>query len=496
MCAELYQQLNEYAQTDYYPFHMPGHKRQKDSGAFADLYRLDITEIDGFDNLHDASGILKKAQEKAASLYGAEETHFLVNGSTGGLLSAVAAVGRERAVPAADKKNRSKSYGVTDLNVSAERILLMARNCHKAVYHAAYLNRMPVRYLYPDTIEEYDLAGRIEPETVRREIMLVLRERNIHPQKASAVIAGIVITSPTYDGICSDIRAIAQIAHTYGIPLIVDEAHGAHLGFHEAFPESAVHAGADLVIQSTHKTLPAPTQTALLHCDGTLVDRECLHRYLAIYQTSSPSYILMAGIEEALRILKDEGTERLERLYIMRRLAEDELKECQHIRVCPDTEPSKLVVSVKNTDMSGKQLYDCLREKYHLQLEMASGTYALAMLSMMDTANGIRRLTDALKEIDRTLSDKKTPDFTIWSRDSRPERVYPLYEAFMQKGRRVSWKDAVGEVTADFVNLYPPGIPVLVPGERIGQASVLLVEEYLRQGYPVCGICDGEIRVL
>lgn len=496
MCAELYRQLNEYSQTDHYPFHMPGHKRQKDSGVLADIYRLDITEIDGFDNLHDATGILKDAQERASCLYGAEETHFLVNGSTGGLLSAIAAVGREEVVTAADEKTGSKSHGLTDLYTSAKRILLIARNCHKAVYHAAYLNRMPVRYLYPDTIEEYDLAGRIEPETVRREIMLVLWERNLHPERAAAVIAGIVITSPTYDGICSDIRAIAQIAHTYGIPLIVDEAHGAHLGFHEAFPESAVRAGADLVIQSTHKTLPAPTQTALLHCNGALIDRERLHRYLAIYQTSSPSYLLMAGIDEALRIVKDEGTKRLERLYTMRCFVEEALKECHYVRLCRDTEPSKLVISVKNTTMNGRQLYDCLRENYHLQLEMASGTYALAMLSMMDTEEGIRRLTDALQEIDRTLSAKEAPDFMIWSKDSRPERVYPLYEAFMQKGRRISWKDAAGEVTADFVNLYPPGIPVLVPGERIGKATILLVEEYLRQGYPVCGICDGEIRVL
>lgn len=496
MCAELYRQLNEYSQTDHYPFHMPGHKRQKDSGVLADIYRLDITEIDGFDNLHDATGILKDAQEKAACLYGAEETHFLVNGSTGGLLSAIAAVGRERVFPAADGKNRPKRHSVTGLYTSAERILLMARNCHKAVYHAAYLNRLAVRYLYPEPVMEYDLAGRIEPETVRREIMLVLRERNLHPERASAVIAGIVITSPTYDGICSDIRAIAQIAHTYGIPLIVDEAHGAHLGFHKAFPESAVRAGADLVIQSTHKTLPAPTQTALLHCNGTLIDRERLHRYLAIYQTSSPSYLLMAGIDEALRIVKDEGAKRLERLYTMRCFVEEELKECHYIRLCPDTEPSKLVISVKNTTMNGRQLYDCLRENDHLQLEMASGTYALAMLSMMDTEEGIRRLTDALQEIDRTLSAKEAPDFMLWSKDSRPERVYPLHEAFMQKGRRISWKDAAGEVAVDFVNLYPPGIPVLVPGERIGQTTVLLVEEYLRQGYPVSGICDGMVRVL
>ena len=167
--------------------------------------------------------------------------------------------------------------------------------------------------------------------------------------------------------------------------MIVDEAHGAHLGFHEAYPENSVQCGADVVIQSTHKTLPSPTQTAVLHVNGTLVNRDHLRKYLAIYQTSSPSYLLMTGIEEGLYLLEKEGEARLNKLLDMRRQLEKELASCKHVRICPYTEPSKIIISVKNTNFTGKQLYDLLREKYHLQLEMACETYALAMLSMMDT---------------------------------------------------------------------------------------------------------------
>lgn len=280
MLDGLYEKLNAYARTDFYPFHMPGHKRNPETGPLAPFYRLDITEIDGFDNLHAASGVIRQAQERAAKLYGSEETHFLINGSTGGLLSAVASI------------------------AGKGKVLLMARNCHKAVYHAAFLNRLNVRYLYPELLPEYDLAGEILPETVRKAIILTLRERNADPKKAAEVIAGIVVTSPTYDGICSNIREIREIAHSYGVPLIVDEAHGAHLGFHEAYPENSVQCGADVVIQSTHKTLPSPTQTAVLHVNGTLVNRGHLRKYLAIYQTSSPSYLLMTGIEEGLYLLE------------------------------------------------------------------------------------------------------------------------------------------------------------------------------------------------
>ena len=472
MLDGLYGKLNAYAQTDFYPFHMPGHKRNPESGPLASFYRLDITEIDGFDNLHEASGVIRQAQERAAKLYGAEETHFLINGSTGGILSAIASV------------------------AGKGKVLLMARNCHKAVYHAAFLNRLNVRYLYPELLTEYDLAGAILPETVRKAIILTLRERNVDPKKAAEVIAGIVVTSPTYDGICSNIREIAAIAHSYGVPLIVDEAHGAHFGFHTTYPENSVQCGADVVIQSTHKTLPSPTQTAILHVNGALVNRDYLRRYLAIYQTSSPSYLLMTGIEEGLYLLEKEGEARLNKLLDMRKQLEEEIFSCKYLRICPDTEPSKAVISVKNTNFTGKQLYDALRETYHLQLEMACDTYALAMLSMMDTEEGIRRLIDALKEIDSRLTQEKTPDFTSVSECWSPVRKIPLYEAYMQRSYEVPLADAIGRTAAEFVNLYPPGIPLLVPGERIEEAFVRVIQERIRHGYTVQGINEGKIGVL
>lgn len=472
MLDGLHEKLNAYAQTDYYPFHMPGHKRNPESGSLASFYRLDITEIDGFDNLHEASGVIRQAQKRAAKLYGAEETHFLINGSTGGILSAIACV------------------------AGKGKVLLMARNCHKAVYHAAFLNRLNVRYLYPELLPEYDLAGAILPEMVRKAIILTLRERNVDPKKAAEVIAGVVVTSPTYDGICSNIREIAAIAHAYGVPLIVDEAHGAHLGFHAAYPENSVQCGADVVIQSTHKTLPSPTQTAILHVNGVLVNHDYLRRYLAIYQTSSPSYLLMAGIEEGLYVLEKEGEARLNKLLDMRKQLEEEISSCKYLRVCPDTEPSKVVISVKNTNFTGKQLYDLLREKYHLQLEMACETYALAMLSMMDTQEGIRRLATALKEIDSESTSEKAPDFTSVSECWNPARKLPLYEAYMQESCEVLLRDAIGRTAAEFVNLYPPGIPLLVPGERIEEPFVRAIQERIRYGYTVQGINEGKVGVL
>ena len=257
--------LKIYGQSDIYPFHMPGHKRRLGPSETEHLYEMDITEIDGFDNLHAASGVIRQAQERAAKLYGSEETHFLINGSTGGLLSAVASI------------------------AGKGKVLLMARNCHKAVYHAAFLNRLNVRYLYPELLPEYDLAGEILPETVRKAIILTLRERNADPKKAAEVIAGIVVTSPTYDGICSNIREIREIAHSYGVPLIVDEAHGAHFGFHSYFPQNANTRGADVVIHSLHKTLPSLTQTAMPHINRISADTERIRNYLHMLQSRSPS---------------------------------------------------------------------------------------------------------------------------------------------------------------------------------------------------------------
>ena len=254
----LEEELKTLAESDMYPFHMPGHKRNMKLQV--NPYAYDITEIDDFDNLHEAEGIIAQAQQRAAELFHAEKSFFLVNGSTCGILAAISA-----AVPKGGR-------------------ILMARNCHKAAYHAAYLRGLQISYVYP-VITQFGIQGSIRVE----DVAAALQE--------DASIQAVVITSPTYDGILSDIASIAELAHSYNIPLIVDEAHGAHLGFYSYFPQAAIQLGADVVIQSLHKTLPSFTQTAILHMNKGLVRQEDIIRFLSIYETSSPSYLFLAGID-------------------------------------------------------------------------------------------------------------------------------------------------------------------------------------------------------
>ena len=274
----LYDKLKKLENSDVYGFHMPGHKR---NGALtgADLpYGLDITEIDGFDDLHHADGILKEAQERAAYIWHADESHYLINGSTVGLISAI--------------------LGCTHRGDT----ILMARNCHKSVYNAVFLNELRPVYLYPQLLssgekEEGDLNGPVTALQVDHAL-------NDNPD-----IRAVVITSPTYDGVVSDVRSIAECVHRKGIPLILDEAHGAHFGFHPYFPDNGNDLGADIVIHSLHKTLPSLTQTALLHMNGSVADRERVHMYLDILQSSSPSYVLMASMDECVRLMEKKHKE-------------------------------------------------------------------------------------------------------------------------------------------------------------------------------------------
>ncbi len=487
---ELFDYLALYADSDYYPFHMPGHKRNPESGLPVGIYQYDITEIDGFDNLHQPESIIKDAEQRAAGLYDSEETYFLVNGSTAGILSAVSAV--------------SKRAGK----------LIIARNCHKAVYHAAFLNRMELHYVYPHIHGDYDIAGAVDANDIENVIRGILEEAKAEAGMAAELIAGVVVTSPTYDGIVSDIKEIGNIVHRYGIPLIVDQAHGAHFGIHPGYPENAVREGADLVIHSVHKTLAAPTQTALLHKNGNLVDSEFVRKYLRIYQSSSPSYILMGGIDRAVRMAVQEGYQRLDRLLSMRNAFLEEAAHCHWIKICPFTEPGKLVISVKGSFMTGQMLYDILRDKYRLQMEMASGSYVVAILSMMDREEGLKRLSAALSEVDREIHDYQK--ISGWGSvtgfeekqknikkeritaglDLRPKIRLNLWGAYTVPNMEMEIGRAEGQVMAEFVNLYPPGIPLLVPGEVLDSAMIEVIESYLKNGYEIQGITENKVKVL
>lgn len=511
----LYQVLGEYAAGDVYPCHMPGHKRNPAGGEMADYFGIDITEIEGFDNLHHATGILKEAQERANRLYGADETFFLVNGSTGGILAALMAAARP-----------------------GEEILI-ARNCHRSVYHAALMQNLRVHYYKPQLIGEYDICDGVSAHEIGK-----LLDRT--PE-----IRAVVITSPTYEGILSDVEGIAAAVHDRNKILIVDEAHGAHLGLFKGMdsaslseescrtdsmsaafsgkPRGAVAAGADLVIHSLHKTLPSLTQTALLHVNGNRVDRDRLRSYLGMVQSSSPSYILMAGMDACVRYLEKEGQGRYAFFKEQRDIFLEKTAELRYIHIGKMTDVSekgyamagwdmgKVLISVKDIDMTGNQLADVLRKTYHIELEMTAVGYGLALMTLMDTAEGWQRLADALWRIDdriekehssRILSQLKTagegrlreaadaeePGAAV---TELPEAVMTLAQAFLSEHEEVLAWEATGRISADFINLYPPGIPLAAPGERLSQALLDSIAENLKKGFAVHGVSPaGRIRVV
>ena len=475
MEKSLYQTLAEYSAEDFYPCHIPGHKRNMASGEMADFYRIDITEIDGFDDLHHAEGILRKAQERANRLYGAEETFFLVNGSTCGVLAAILAV-----------------------TEPGEEILI-ARNCHKSVYHAAILQSLSVHYYQPQTIQEYDICDGVCAEEIEQLL-------DQYPG-----VQAVVITSPTYEGILSDIAGIARVVHKQGKVLIVDEAHGAHLGLAKNLPEGAVAQGADLVIHSLHKTLPAMTQTALLHVNGDSVDRERLRRYLIMLQSSSPSYVLMASMDACVRFLEEEGAGRFALFQEEYEKFCKKTAKCRRIKIGKMTNVSenyamtgwdigKILISVKDAKLNGKELSDILRERYHLEMEMAADTYALAIMTLMDTQEGWQRLADALCEIDDRI-EKESCDRPEMAEDVRritlPRVGSSMSAAFHSPREEISLREAAGRIAADFLMLYPPGIPLTAPGEVLDEELIQKIKDSREKGLSMRGISsEGRIPVV
>ena len=509
----LYEKLREYCSSDAYPFHMPGHKRNPEmirellGGVSGEgmPYQIDITEIDGFDNLHHAEEILLESQKRAADLYGAEESFYLINGSTCGILASVFACTSQRGK------------------------ILMARNCHKAVYHAVELRELETVYLYPQIFSDGDtiwqgaaqINGPIEPEDVERAL------------KKNSDIEAVVITSPTYDGVVSDVKRIAEMAHQYGIPLIVDEAHGAHFGFHPYFPENSLKLGADLVIHSLHKTLPSLTQTALLHRGkNSLISSERVRKYLDIFETSSPSYVFMAGMDQCIRLIKEQGEELFE-LYARRiQNFREETAVLKHIHLLPcrerqsisveDTEkmvvktdgrdeevrsdPGKLVIAADG--LSGQELAEILRKEYHLEVEMAAAGYVIALTSLADTDEGFLRLKNALIHIDEILSTTyvesqrkqmakigydglaKQEMLTETGIGRDAEQVMTIAQAAGSRKQTMDLSASAGQVCGEYIYLYPPGIPLVVPGERMTEKLINYIVEIRQKGLEIQGLRD------
>lgn len=458
--------LIENADAKYVSFHMPGHKgsnlyKKFGYGEFLEkLMDCDITEVIGADNLFKAEGIIKEAQDAFAKLYGVKQSYLLVNGTSGGLIAAIMAT-----VPKGGK-------------------LVMARNCHKSIFNALSIADIRPVYAYPEMIEEYGITGEISSKEIE-----VLLEEN---PDASAVI----LPSPNYYGICSDIESIAKVVHEKGKVLIVDQAHGAHLKFFggKGYPKAAEECGADIVVNSIHKTLAAFTQSALLNLCSDRITKLILEDKLQMIESSSPSYVMMAGLDIARALMEEHGDELITAWDENLKYAYDELSKVEGLSLMKGEsfDRTKINLDMSALGLNGSELeLELLNQG--IRCELVTGNILMCMTGIGNSREDFEKLVKATKTIATSNANRRCVLKSCG--DIQSYRGLELCGIPKEK-EVIKLKDGAGKICASSIIPYPPGIPIACPGERLTAELVNYVEELIAREEKVIGVSsEGEIIV-
>ncbi|WP_206458987.1 aminotransferase class I/II-fold pyridoxal phosphate-dependent enzyme [Anaerovorax sp. IOR16] len=438
-------------------FCIPGHRYEKGINLrFREIvgdaiFSFDLTETPYMDDLHNAEGAIWEAEELAREVFGADDTHFLVNGTTCGnqaMILSTAFEGEKIAIP---------------------------RNAHKSVLMGLILSGAEPIYLMPEISHETGLLGGITPESV--ETMF----RN-HPD-----CKGVFVVSPTYYGVCSDLKAIAEICHKHNAVLLVDEAHGAHCYFSDLLPKGALEQGADMCAQSIHKVTGSLTQSSMLHVKSKLVDQKCVDANLHLVQSTSPSYLLLISLDAARHDLANQGKVLISKAVELSEYVRTALKSVAGITcvgheivgtagIC-DLDITRLTISASNLGLSGYQLKDLLFEEYNCDVELADDKNILAIVTFANTKEDMEQLLNALIAISEQYKDGM-PITQHGKFPAKPELVLSPRKAYFLEKEDIEWKDAVGRIAGELIAPYPPGIPVVYPGERMSQEVWDFIEEY------------------
>lgn len=460
MGETIYKALTEYKKSKLLRMHMPGHKGIKKLSGINS--KIDITEITGFDNLHNAEGIIKESMDVASKKWGSEKSYYLVNGSTCGILSAVRALTKR-----GDK-------------------VLVARNAHKSVFNAIELCGLQPIFIMPQVVEEWNVFGSVNVVNVEKAL------------EENEDIRLVIITSPTYEGVLSDVASISEIVHKHNALLLVDEAHGAHLGL-KPFKNGAVKNGADVVVESLHKTLDAPTQTAIMHC-GKNINFKKIEQQLSVFETSSPSYAFLSSIDRCVRKIDDNSftvwAEALDEFY-------EKVKAFTNVKILGkcykdyseifDYDKTKIVICPENELKEGYALFNVLRDEYNIECEMATDGYVLALTGSGDNYKTLKRLYKALLKIDSSYNYKKN-ESSVFMYENPIMKTTPE-KALAHESEIIKLSESRGRVSAEYVWAYPPGIPIVIPGEEIPEFLIEADKNLL------CRLKSGEgklpgIRVL
>ena len=440
----------------------------------AAVFGWDLPELPGLDNLQAPDGIIEQAQILAAELFGAQQTWFLVNGSTTGVMAAILATCGE-----------------------GEKIIL-PRNMHSsAIAGIIHAGAVPI-FINPAYDRELDIAHSITPDSVK----LALAQ---HPD-AKAVM----VVYPTYYGACGDLEAIAEIVHGYQIPLLVDEAHGAHFGFHPDLPPAALTIGADLTVQSTHKLLGSLTQSAMLHINSGLIDVEAVSRSLRLLQSTSPSYLLLASLDAARQQMALNGENSMAETIELAQIARVEIDRIAGLSVvkldrnipgCKYLDPTRLTVTVTGLNLTGFAADDILTSEFGIVAELPSMRHLTFIISLGNRRTDIDRLIWGLTQLATKYAEVTSPNLGFIDLQDRAltKMVLTPRQANRSPQVSVSINQAIGRISAESICPYPPGIPVLIPGEIITADALSYLQQILDLGGELVGCSDptlANIRVV
>lgn len=446
----IFDAVKRYIDTGTMPFHVPGHKQGKglpELAAYAGekVLEMDLTCMPGLDNICNPRDVIAEAEALAAETFGADRAFFLVNGTTSGIQAMIMAVCHP-----GDK-------------------LIIPRNAHKSAVGGLIMSGAHPVYIEPEIDTDFGISMGVTPEQVEKAIIQ-------HPD-AKAVF----VINPNYYGTASHLKEIVTVAHRYGIPVIVDEAHGAHLAFSDALPLSAMEAGADLAASSTHKLAGSMTQSSILLLREGLVSAERVKGVLNLTQTTSPSYLLLTSLDLARKQMALHGKKLVRQTLEMAQWVKEQLRPLEGIRLfgedlvgrpgCYAFDPTKVIINVTGLGMSGYEVEQLLREEYRLQVELSDLYNVMFVITLGDTWETVGYLVDCIKSVSKCNPLKNVVKYCPPLPEIPSMMVLPR-DAFYSETRVVPLAEAAGEISAEAIMAYPPGIPLICPGELITQSIV------------------------
>ncbi len=436
------------------------------------VFRCDLSEAEGLDDLHRAEGVIKQAQDLAADLWGAKRTFFLVNGTTCGNEAMVLATAHP-----GDK-------------------VLIPRNAHKSLLMGMIMSGADPFYVMPHFDEEWKLWGSVGTDEIRNAL-----EREAYGCKS------VFLVSPTYYGVCSDLSAISKVCHEHGALLCVDEAHGSHLYFSDKLPKGALRQGADMCAQSIHKTAGSMTQSSLLQIGSERVSQDQVTASLQMVQSTSPSYVLMASLDAARQELAQHGDEMMGRALALSDLARRQLQSIPGIQVLQrsgnnsaifDLDPLRLVFSARELHISGYRMQRLLYEESGVSTELADEENVVCVITFGNTEKDIDRLVRGVRRIsgDAVLHRESVGEDREKFSMTFPKKILTPRDAYFHKKRKIKWEDVRGRISGEMIVPYPPGIPLIYPGEMINDEVFDQIDDYKRKGISIHGPADSQLNTL